>query len=74
MPGILDFLTDVGADGELAGEFIGLISNPGCTKQELINFFNTKQYENVTEADAEKLLAQRESIKNDFQVPPHVDY
>ena len=39
MPGILDFLTDVGADSELAGEFVGVISNPGCTQQDLLNFF-----------------------------------
>ncbi len=74
MPGILDFLTDVGADSELAGEFVGVISNPGCTQQDLLNFFQAKQYGDVTAADAEKLLTQRDSFKNDFQVPPNVDY
>lgn len=74
MPGMIDFLTDVGGDRSLSGEFVSIISSPDCTQQDLLDFFSAKNYNGVTAADVDKLMTQRDNIKNDFEVPPNVDY
>ena len=73
MPGILDFMTDVGADGALAADFAKEASGK-CTAASLKRFFDSKGYSDVTDADVEKILAQKENIKQDFTVPENVDY
>lgn len=74
MAGILDFLTDVGGDRNLSGEFVSIVASPDCTQQDLLDFFNANNYNDVSAADVDKILAERENIKNDFNVPPNVDY
>lgn len=74
MPGILDFLTDVGGDRNLSGAFVGIVASPDCTRQDLLDFFRDNNYADVTPADVDKILAQRENIKQDFNVPQNVDY
>lgn len=74
MAGILDFLTDVGGDRQLSGEFVSIVASPDCTQRDLLDFFNAKNYADVTAADVDKILAERETIKNDFNVPQNVDY
>ncbi|MDJ0876329.1 MAG: hypothetical protein QNJ02_13750 [Desulfobacterales bacterium] len=74
MPGILDFLTDVGGDRQLAGEFTSIVASPDCTQQDLLSFFSANNYADVTAADVDKLLSQRENLKNEFSVPGNVDY
>ena len=73
MPGILDFMTDVGADATLAADFAKKVSGD-CTAGDLKEFFSTNGYPNVTDADVEKILAQKANIKQDFRVPDEVDY
>ena len=73
MPGILDFMTDVSADGTLAADFAKKASED-CTAADLKAFFQTHGYPDVTDADVEKILAQKEKIKQDFRVPEGVDY
>lgn len=74
MAGILDFLTDVGGDRNLSGEFVSIAAKPDCTQQELLDFFNANNYRDVTAADVDKIMAERNNIKNDFNIPPNVDY
>jgi len=74
MAGILDFLTDVGGDRQLSGAFVSIAAKPDCTQQELLDFFDANNYRDVTAADVDKIMAERENIKNNFDVPPHVDY
>lgn len=74
MPGIIDFLTDVGGDRNLSGEFVGLVARPDCTQQDLLDFFRANDYGDVTAADIDKIMTQRDNIKNDFNVPHNVDY
>lgn len=74
MAGILDFLTDVGGDRDLSSEFVRIVTSPDCTQQDLADFFAARNYGDVTAADVDKILAQRETIKQDFNVPPNVDY
>lgn len=74
MAGILDFLTDVGGDRNLSAEFVSIVASPDCTQQDLLDFFNANNYNDVSAADVDKILAERENIKNDFNVPPNVDY
>ena len=74
MPGILDFLTDVGGDRELACEFTTIVASPDCTQQDLLRFFSANNYADVTAAEVDKLLNQRENLKNEFSVPGNVDY
>lgn len=74
MAGILDFLTDVGGDRNLSGAFVSVVASPDCTRQDLLEFFNANDYSGVTSADVDKILAQRENIKRDFNVPQNVDY
>ena len=74
MPGILDFLTDVGGDRNLGGAFVGVVASPDCTRQELLDFFHANNYPDVTAADVDKLFTQRERIKQAFDVPQNVDY
>jgi hypothetical protein len=73
MPGILDFMTDVGADGNLAADFAAKVS-ANCTDADLKDFFQTHGYPDVTDADVAKILAQKENIKQDFRMPEGVDY
>ena len=74
MPGIIDFLTDVGGDRDLSGQFVSLIASPDCTQQDLLDFFRANQYDDVTSADVGKIMTQRENIKAEFNVPQNVDY
>ena len=74
MAGILDFLTDVGGDRELSGAFVSVVASPDCTRQDLLDFFSAKNYADVTKSDADKILAERDNIRNNFNVPPNVDY
>ncbi|MDJ0811370.1 MAG: hypothetical protein QNJ48_07015 [Desulfobacterales bacterium] len=74
MAGILDFLTDVGGDRQLSGEFMSIVASPDCTQQDLLSFFSANNYADVTAADVDKLLNQRENLKNEFSVPGNVDY
>ena len=74
MAGILDFLSDIGGDRNLSGEFVSIVSSPDCTQQDLLDFFNGNNYADVTAADVDKIMTQRENIKNDFEVPPNADY
>jgi hypothetical protein len=73
MPGILDFMTDVGADGTLAADFAAKASGD-CTAADLKEFFDTNGYPDVTDADVQKILNQKDNIKQDFRVPEDVDY
>ena len=74
MAGILDFLTDVGGNPELAGKFMGIIASPDCTQQELMDFFKENHYADVSDADVGKVMEQREKIQSDFNMPGNVDY
>lgn len=74
MAGILDFLTDVGGNRNLSGEFVSIVSSPDCTQQDLLDFFNANNYGDVTAADVDKIMTQRENIKNEFDVPVNADY
>jgi hypothetical protein len=74
MPGIIDFLTDVGGDRDLSGQFVSLIASPDCTQQDLMDFFKANHYGDVTPADVGKIMTQRENIKTEFNVPQNVDY
>lgn len=74
MPGILDFLTDVGGDRNLSAAFMGIVASPDCTPQDLQGFFAANNYADVTAADVAKIMTQRENIKRDFNVPENVDY
>jgi hypothetical protein len=74
MAGILDFLTDVGGNRDLAGKFMGVVASPDCTRQDLLDFFAENSYADVSPADVGKLMAQREKIKGDFSLPGNVDY
>lgn len=74
MAGILDFLSDVGGDRNLGGAFVGVVASPDCTRQDLLDFFHTNNYADVTAADVDKLLAQRDHVKQAFDVPQNVDY
>ena len=74
MPGILDFLTDVGGDRALSGEFVAKIANPSCTRDDLLAFFQANNYPDVTAADVDKLLAQKANLKQEFDMPEGVDY
>lgn len=74
MAGILDFLTDVGGDRNLSGEFMSIFASPDCTQQDLLNFFNANNYDGVTAADVDKIMTQRDNIQNEFNVPQNVDY
>ena len=74
MAGILDFLTDVGGDRDLSATFMGIVASPDCTQQDLMEFFAANHYDGVTAADVDKLMAQRNNIKRDFNVPENVDY
>lgn len=73
MSGIVDFITDVGDDRALAGAFVSKISQ-NCTQQELLDFFGQNDYPDVTAEDVDKLLSQKERIRNDFNLPDNVDY
>ena len=44
MPGIIDFLTDVGGDRDLSGQFVSMITSPDCTQQDLMDFFKANHY------------------------------
>jgi len=74
MAGILDFLSDIGGDRNLSGEFVSIVSRPDCTRQDLLDFFGAKNYSDVTAADVDKIMTQRENIKQDFNMPENVDY
>jgi hypothetical protein len=74
MPGILDFLTDVGGDRNLSATFVGIVASPDCTPQDLMEFFAAHNYDAVTAADVAKIMTQRDNIKRDFNVPENVDY
>jgi len=74
MAGILDFLTDVGGDRNLSATFVGIVASPDCTQQDLTDFFAENHYDGVTAADVGKIMAQRDTIKRDFNVPENVDY
>jgi hypothetical protein len=74
MAGILDFLTDVGGDRDLSAAFVGIVASPDCTRQDLVDFFASNNYDGVTAADVDKIIAQRDTIKRDFNVPENVDY
>ena len=56
MPGIIDFLTDVGGDRDLSGQFVSLIASPDCTQQDLMDFFKANHYGDVTPADVGKIM------------------
>jgi hypothetical protein len=73
MPGMLDFMTNIGRDGQLAGAFMRLATRR-CTQQELLDFFHNNAFPDVTEADVVKILEQKEAIRNEFNVPDNVDY
>ena len=74
MAGIIDFITDIGGNRELAGDFIGIIAKPDCTHNDLVNFLRTRGYEEVVQGDVAKLLRHRNKIKEDYGIPSHVDY
>ena len=74
MAGILDFLTDVGGNRDLASQFMSVVAGPDCTRQDLLDFFAANSYADVSAADVEKVMAQREQIMNDFSMPENVDY
>jgi hypothetical protein len=74
MPGMLDFLTDVGGDSNLSSEFVRIVASPDCTQQDLLDFFAANDYRGVTAVDVGKILTQRDNIKRDFNVPENVDY
>jgi len=74
MAGIIDFITDIGGDRELAGEFIEIISKPDCTHQDLVDFLRRKDYEEVVQGDVAKLMKHRNKIKDEYGIPSHVDY
>ena len=74
MAGILDFLANVGGDRNLSASFVGIVASPDCTQQDLVDFFAANNYDGVTAADVDKILAQRDNIKRDFNVPENVDY
>ncbi|CAB1059251.1 hypothetical protein D1BOALGB6SA_4009 [Olavius sp. associated proteobacterium Delta 1] len=74
MAGIIDFFTDMGGDPVLAGEFITTIAEPDCTQQELLDFFDAKGYQDVTQADVGKLFDNRKKLKDDFEIPVRADY
>jgi hypothetical protein len=66
MAGIIDFITDMGGDRDLGGEFVEIISQPDCTKQDLASFFTRRQYTDVTQADVDKLFSHRNNIAQDY--------
>ena len=74
MAGIIDFLTDLGGDRNLSGDFIEKITRPDVTQQELKDFFTANDYSDVTDEDVDKLLNHRNRIKEDYGIAPHVDY
>ena len=74
MADIIDFMTDLGGDQNLSGVFIEKITRPDITKQELEAFFTANDYNDVTDEDIDKLLNHRNRIKEDFDLPPHIDY
>jgi hypothetical protein len=74
MAGIIDFMTDLGGDRNLSGEFVEKITRPDITQQELKAFFTANDYSDVTDEDVEKLLNHRNRIKEDFGLAPHIDY
>jgi len=73
MPGILDFMTDVGADGALAADFAEEVSGK-CSAESLKRFFDSHGYPDITDADVDKILVHKANIKEDFRVPGGVDY
>jgi hypothetical protein len=74
MAGILDFLTNVGGNQDLAAKFMKIIASPDCTRQDLQDFFGENNYADVSDADIGKLMDQREKIQRDFNMPGNVDY
>jgi hypothetical protein len=74
MPGIIDFITDIGGKPVLAGEFMKVISDAACTEQDLVDFFHNNEYPDVVKDDAKKLLDHRKNFKEDFGIPPQADY
>jgi hypothetical protein len=74
MAGILDFLKDVGENPTLSSEFVTLAAKPDVTQRELLAFFRTKNYGDVTDDDVNKIMVHRNNIETDFNVPPHQDY
>ena len=74
MPGIIDFITDIGGKPALAGEFITLISDAACTEQDLLDFLHNNGYPDVVDDNVKKLLDHRKNIKDNFGIPPHADY
>ena len=74
MAGIIDFMTDLGGDRNLSGEFVEKITRPDITRQELQAFFTANDYSDVTDEDIDKLLNHRNRIKEDFGIASHVDY
>ena len=73
MPSILDFMTDVGADAELAADFAKEVSEK-CTAESLKRFFDSHGYPDITDEDVDKILVHKANIKQDFRVPGGVDY
>jgi len=73
MVGIIDFITDLSGDRDLGGEFVEIISQPDCTQEELVDFFNRKNYPDVTQNDVEKLMRHRNHIAEDYGLD-HTDY
>ncbi len=74
MAGIIDFFTDMGGDPGLSGKFIGIIAKPDCTQQDLLDFFDARNYHDVTQADVGKLFDHRNKIRDDFEIPVRSDY
>ena len=74
MAGILDFLTDAGGNRELASKFMSVVAGPDCTRQDLLDFFATNRYADVSAEDVDKVMAPREKIMTDFSMPGVVDY
>ena len=73
MQGIIEFITDVGEDSELAQRFASIISKR-CTQQQLLDFFSQNNYPDVNAEDVAKLLSHKERIRSDFRLPENVDY
>lgn len=74
MAGILKFLEDVGGKPNLSSAFVTLAAKPDVTQGELLNFFHTNNYGDVTAEDVTKIMVHRNNIQTDFNVPQNADY
>ena len=74
MAGILKFLEDVGEKPNLSSAFVTLAAKPDVTQGELLNFFRTNNYGDVTEDDVNKIMIHRNNIQTDFNAPQDADY